>query len=253
MGVFRDNNHLLQMLKMDLGIYSIPIPIKEEDFYKFVIVDQTLPEFSIYCPFRRKIVMDIEANAVGDKEDPQMLDGDSTPVNNLLRIPDVNGMELQPIIGVSRVDPYNMLSNLSMSSSFETLESFEDLAQAQELANLSSAMIPPKTFEYIEPDKIRLYNNHVYNSKILVEVLYQHHPELFTITQTSRASFYKLALVNAKVFLYNNLKHYTSMETAYGHIDLKIDDWSNAEGDKKELLDGWDDTYHLDQNPFFWI
>ena len=28
--------------------------------------------------------------------------------------------------------------------------------------------------------------------------------------------------------------------------ELKIDDWQNAESERKELLNQWDDSYHLD-------
>jgi hypothetical protein len=247
---FKDKNHLMRLLKTVLGIYSVPIPVSDEDFYNLVIQDMTLPDFSVYCPYRQRIMMDIKTDAVPDEEDPLIIDGDSSTVNNLLRIPKVVDRR---IIGVSSVNPYNSLSNLSMSSSFETLESYQDLAQAQELANLASAMIPPKTFEFIAPDKIRLYNNHVYNSKLIVEVAYVHHPELHTIPEGARSSFFKLALLDAKIFLYNTLKHYNGIETAYGHVDLKIDDWSGAEGERADLINQWDDSFHLDQPNMFWI
>lgn len=239
------------MLKTTLGIYSIPLPVPDEEFYQLVIEDMTLPDFSIYNPFKDKIMMDIKTDAVADYEDPVMIDGDSSPINNLLRIP--KKYSDRTILSVLGVQPYNSLSNLSMSSSFETLESYQDLAVSQGLADLASAMIPPKTFEFIPPDKIRLYNNHVYNSKIMVEVAYQHHKELFTIPVTARSSFFKLAKLDAKIFLYNTLKHYSSITTAYGTIDLKIDDWANAESERDELTNQWDDTFHLDQNSMFWV
>lgn len=250
MAAFRDKNHLMRIIKTTLGIYSVPIPVSDEDFYNLVIVDNTLPTFSVISPFIEKIMMDVARDAVPDYEDPVLLDGNASPINNLCRIPKIRQEE---IITVMSVTPYNALANLSMSSSFETLESYQDLAQAQELANLASAMIPPKTFEFVPPDKIRLYNNHTYNSKILVEIGYMHSPELFTIPITQRDSFFDLALLDAKLFLYNTLKHYSEIETAYGRVNLKIDDWNGAEGERKELLERWADTYHLDQPNMFWI
>lgn len=251
MPTFRDKNHLMRLLKTTLGIYSIPLPFDDQEFYDLVICDMTLPDFSIYCPFRDKVMLDIENDVVADWEDPVQIDGDSSTVNSLLRIP--KKYDDRPIISVMSVSPYNSLSNLSMSSSFETLESYQDLACAQEIANLSSAMIPPKTFEFLPPDKIRLYNNHVYNSKLIAEIAYMHHKELFTIPTAARQSFFELAKLDAKVFLYNTLKHYSSITTAYGTIDLKIDEWSNAESERAELTSRWDDLYHLDQPNMMYI
>lgn len=251
MPAFRDKNHLLRMLKTTLGIYSVPLPVSDQEFDDLVIQDMSLPEFSIYCPFVDRILLDINTDSVADREDPVQIDGDSSPINNLLRIP--NKFGAREILSVERVDPYNSLSNLSMSSSFETMESYQDLAEAQELATLSSYMIPPKSFEFVPPDKLRLYNNHVYNSKLMVTVDYLHHKELFTIPWTARGSFFKLALVDAKIFLYNNLKHYSSINTAYGTIDLKIDDWANAESERNDLISQWDESYHLDRENMVWI
>ena len=41
--------------------------------------------------------------------------------------------------------------------------------------------------------------------------------------------------------------------TAIGTINLKIDDWANAESERKELIDNWDNTYHLDFKPVYYI
>lgn len=250
MGVFHDKNHLIRMMKGDLGIYSVPLPISDEELYQLIIIDKTLPVFSEYAPYIEKIIMDIQTDAVPDREDPVNIDGDSSTINTLLRIPPI---KTNRIIGVASVKPHNRLSNLSMSSSFETLESYQDLAQAQSLADLASAMIPPMTFEYKPPDKIRLYNNHTYTSKLEVEVKYEHHPELFTIPDGQRGSFYDLALLDAKDWLYQNMKQYNEFETAYGHISLKIDDWADAKGERRDLLERWDESYHMDQPNIFWI
>lgn len=248
---FHDKNHLLRMMKGDLGVMAIPLPISDEELYQLIILDRTLPTFSQVCPLIEKVIMDIQTDAVPDREDPVHIDGDSTTINTLLRIPPVKPYR---ILGVASVRPHNRLSNLSMSSSFETLESYQDLAQAQSLADLSSLMIPPMTFEYKAPDKVRLYNNHTYTSKLEVEVKYEHHPELFTIPDTARESFYKLALLDAKSWFYTNMNQFSEFETAYGHVTLKnIEEWSGADDKREELLNNWDETYHMDQPNIFWI
>ena len=42
------------------------------------------------------------------------------------------------------------------------------------------------------------------------------------------------------------MKHYNELQTAHGTVNLKIDDWANAESERESLLEKWDDTYHLD-------
>ena len=106
---------------------------------------------------------------------------------------------------------------------------------------------------YKRPDKIRLYNNHTYTSKIEVEVKYEHHHELFTIPDSQRESFYEFALLTAKAFLFNNLDMYSGFRTAYGEVDLKIDKWGNAEDDLRSMVKEWEELYHLDQPNIFWI
>jgi hypothetical protein len=51
-----------------------------------------------------------------------------------------------------------------------------------------------------------------------------------------------------KMFLYNTLKMYDNIPTAFGNINLKIDDLQSAEESRNTLLDKWRDTFHLDMD-----
>ena len=126
------------------------------------------------------------------------------------------------------------------------MESYELIAIAQGIGNLASTMAPPYTFTFLPPDGFRLYNMNSFADSVEIEMNLMHHQDLFTIPMTARTSFYKLALLDMKMYLYNLLKHYTNIETAYGRIDLKIDDWQGAEDQRNDLIEKWDDTYHLD-------
>ena len=53
-------------------------------------------------------------------------------------------------------------------------------------------------------------------------------------------------ILDVKQFLYNTLKLYDGIPTAFGNINLKIDDYQSAEGDRNALLDKWRDSFHLD-------
>lgn len=74
----------------------------------------------------------------------------------------------------------------------------------------------------------------------------EHDDTLASIKPSTEESFYELALLDTKVNLYSNMKYYTELQSAYGTINLRIDDWANAESERKDLLNTWGDTYHLD-------
>ena len=43
------------------------------------------------------------------------------------------------------------------------------------------------------------------------------------------------------------------LSTALGNINLKLDDWANAESERKELINRWGDTYHMDMQPMYFM
>ena len=247
--MFNDKNHLMRLIKSRLGIYTVRLPLTDKDLYDAVIIDATLPQFSIFCPHRHMQIINTDISQIPDDE--LMNNNTYSPANLLIRIP--NPFGYRKILGVNRIGPYISLSGMTMSSSYETMEAYQDLAIGQSIANLASTMMPPKTFEFLPPDKVRLYNNFSFTTLVEAEVFYYHHNELHTIPDTARDSFFKLALLDMKVFLYNNLKIYNEMETAFGKLNLKVDDWSNAEQERSDLIQKWEDTYHLDQNCLFFI
>jgi hypothetical protein len=89
--------------------------------------------------------------------------------------------------------------------------------------------------------------------EIDIEFAVEHTENLSSIPPTAFESFHELAELDIKIFLYNTLKHYNEIQTAYGTISLKIDDWANAEQDRKDLIEKWRDLYHLDGEVFYII
>lgn len=119
-------------------------------------------------------------------------------------------------------------------------------------ANLINTMLPKMTFKYEAPRKLYLYNQYS-SSKIVVEMGFEHDKSLASINETVRESFMELALLDVKENLYPTLKQYTEINTAIGNINLKIDDWANAESERKDLIARWDDSYHLDMIPMYYV
>ena len=246
--MFRDKSHLMKRIKMALGIYSIKLPVSELDLFKDVVQDTTIPVFSTYCPFRKSIIGDLNEMRINDRYKAD----DSSLISNEYQIPSL--FPQQQCIGLNNIRPYIEYNGMMMTASYETIESYETLATGQALADLASTMIPPQTFEFVPPNTFRIYNQVLYNNKVWLDLLYTHSPELNTIPLSARESFFKLALLDTKVYLWNNMKYYKNMETAIGHLDLSIDSWENAESERNDLLSNWDENYHLDSvTPIFWL
>ena len=241
--MFRDKAHLLKRLKMALGIYSITLPVNDDELFRDVIQDETLPVFSVYVPYKYEMLADLNELRVSDRYNTD----DSNLVSNQYEIPNI--FPKQRIIGINNIRPYIEYNGMMMTSSYETIDSYQVLATGQTLANLSSAMVPPQTFEFQPPNRFKIFNQVLYNNKVYIDIDYTHSPELFTIPETARESFFKLALLDAKMYLYNQLKYYTTIQTAYGQMDLKIENWENAESERADLLNNWDENYHLDSCP----
>ena len=241
--MFRDKSHLLKRLKMSLSIYSLKLPVSDEELFQDVIVDTTIPVFSTYVPYKWSMIGDLNEMRVSDRYSQD----DSSLVSNVYQIPDL--FKRQRIIGIYNIRPYIEYNGMMMTSSYETIDSYQVLATGQGLANLSSAMVPPQTFEFLPPNRFQIFNQVLYNNKVYLDLMYTHSPELFTIPETARESFFNLALLDCKAYLWNALRYYTTIQTAFCQMDLKIDSWENAEADRKDLLQQWDENYHLDSMP----
>ena len=53
--------------------------------------------------------------------------------------------------------------------------------------------------------------------------------------------------------MYDNLKLYGNLQTAYGNIDIKIDEWSNVDQEREQLIQEWENTWHLDGEQYIII
>ena len=118
--------------------------------------------------------------------------------------------------------------------------------------SLMNQMIPKLTFKFEAPRTLYIYNAYS-SSKVVIDLGFEHDKSLASIPETCREDFLKLALLDVKENLYPTLKHYTEINTAIGNINLKLDDWANAEDQRRELIEKWDDTYHLDFQPVYYV
>lgn len=71
-----------------------------------------------------------------------------------------------------------------------------------------------------------------------IELVMQAKRTLDTVPRNMKTLFLELYVCDMKIALYNRFKHETGTQTYGGvEIDMKIDDFSNAESDRKELIE----------------
>lgn len=238
-----DTAKLIRRLKRSIGIYGIALPIDNLDKLILEIIDDTtLPVFSIYSPQEVKVAINTT---------------DFVTTNNargegcmLYLLPEYLFKGDKEVLYVMNVE-YN--ESYLRPHYFPTVGNTMSSFSAIENAMLSTAeksmldqFVKPITWTYEHPRKLYIYDS-LMSAALLLTLGVTHDSSLQSIPPTAFESFFTLASLDVKAGLYNTVKHYDGMETQYGRIELKIDDWTNAKQERDDLLKEWDETYLNDQ------
>lgn len=234
-------SNIITRIKLKLGLAAFSSPfININETIREIIQDITVPVFSIYNPYNDKITLRtnelelVEKNAFSEKYVlPEWKNRKLLYVFDVQYAQDsLTGLGYygggMPAVGEGSLLSQTMLANAG--------------------ADVMNYLIPKITFDFQAPKNLTLYNIYA-SSKIEISLGFEHDKSLASIEESMRESFIKLALLDVKENLYPTMKQYNEMPTAIGNINLRIDNWENAENDRIELLQKWDETYHLDIGP----
>lgn len=235
---------LMTRLKLKLGLLNISSPFVDIDAVILQILqDITVPTFSIYYPYKERLHVNLHDLELIEK---------TTSYEKVL-LPIFQPRELLYVFDVN----YNN-DNLSgigfYGSGFPMLQgnAFSQIALSNAGANLMSTMVPKITFHFNYPRTLYVYNALVSNDLIL-DIGIQQDKSLASIPQTCSESFFKLALLDMRDNLYPTLSEYIDVDTALAKVSSKIiEGMQDAESIRNELLEKWDDTYHLDFTPLYY-
>lgn len=240
--IWRDKSHLMRLVKKHCGIYSIKLPLSDQELYEQVIQDDTLPTFSSYFPLVKHVPCDLNQLRVqGDREST------SSDVSDIYEIPPLwpEDSNERFILGIEKITWFNDMRYQQINSTYETIESYQALAVAQSVANLASTMEPPYITEFIPPNRFRISNGTYYKDRVVLHVEHSYSNQLYDIPMGKRGSFYKLALLDMRRFLWENLKYFQSLRTAIAEMNLGIETWQEAESKREEFLKELDGSAHL--------
>jgi len=235
---------VVSAIKMQLGLYEITLPFKDsvtgesipvENVLHEILTTVTIPEYSQFVPWKREGLAHIGSLEVIDKDYdiyklPNFLT--LTPVMWIIdvRLPYLNSRgvygDVAPVGGISR--------------------SVEGVLTSQAYMMVAAEMRAEPTWKYLDHNQIQLQG---FPKAILeFKLACQHEANGETIKESCYDSFLQLALLDTKMFLFlfNTLKYYNNIPTAFGNIELKIDDLQGAEDARNTLLEDWRQSSHLD-------
>ena len=241
---------LITSIKMDLGLVAMATPFDNlDELIREIIVVRTLPVFDEMQPYI--VPLQIDTNELDMIE--------RRPESTVYKLPDVFGdaqiMMITHMEPIYDEDRYSHDYNTSMFSYGVTpcIYGYQELMLAQAQANMLSSAAKGATFQFLPPNMIEIFSGYAMGNTYRLSIALSHAENLSTLPATCYGSFLKLATLDVKNYLYNTLIHYENLSTAYGQLSLNIDRWSNAEDDRRTLIEKWEQTYHLDLSNIYFI
>lgn len=234
---------LITRIKLKLGLLNLATPFENINKTIVTILNTiTTPTFSIYLPVKETLNVSLNDLEVLEKNNDYMK----------VLLPDFKTRKLLYVFDIE----YNNdnLSGLGCywgGIPFQFGSTFNQLMLANAGTSLMNQMIPKMTFNFESPRTLYVYNVYA-SAQVKILLGFEHDLSLASIPETSRDEYYKLALLDVKENLYPTLKMYTEVSTSIGNINLKLDDWASAEDQRRDLLEKWDDTYHLDHKNIYY-
>lgn len=236
-----DVNKMIRRIKRDIGIYGIALPIENVDqMILEILEDTTIPVFSLYCPREELVTLDINDlvhnGSCGRGED-----------SDLYILPDWLYSGNRNVLYVKRIEYADdiMSRNYYPTGRGSIFSNLEDIMLANANRPIVDMSVTKITFKYEHPRKVYIYDSLV-ATKLRLTLACEHDKSCQSIPATAAESFFKLAELDIKAGLYQTIKHYDGIETSYGRIELKIDDWQNARQEREDMIKEWDDSYLLD-------
>ena len=241
---------LITSIKMELGLVAMATPFDNlDELIREIIVVRTLPVFDELYPYI--VPLQIDTNEL------DMVERRSE--STIYRLPDVFGdaqiMMITHMEPIYDEDRYSHDYNTSLFSYGVTpcIYGYQELMLAQAQANMLSSASKGATFKFLPPNMIEIFSGYAMGNNYRLSIALSHADNLSTLPATCYGSFLKLAAWDVKAYLYNTLIHYENLSTAYGQLSLNIDRWSDAESERRTLIEKWEQTYHLDLSNIYFI
>jgi len=204
----------------EFGISVNKIDLTPEDMAR-IIAQITIPEFSKYFPNEQYV----ELNE-GNKADQ-------------VGYYYLNCQE--PVISIARViGGFRNSSGELYDSTYGFRRTFSgltmDITQAMNAADVAAITSIPITTRFHPPNLVELYPKNWYHRHTLL-VNCMHPIDLHTISWRMSDYFYQLAKCDLMIQLKGIYMRFNRINSLYGEIEMNVEEWTNADDKRKELMD----------------
>lgn len=237
-----DVNAMYKEIFIDtMGLDVLGLESKYQQLVK-LIETKTLTTFSQYVPALFITYLDLEDRSLVIRDDHA-----SVGVEYVLSDPVLDKFHL-PILGIEKIDynhvgdtndPYDPNSSAYYESIINsrqglTLEGVLMGAEYTYNTTLTNFAYPwNRYYELRGPHTLYLRNYAAGGTaEITVKTRY---PNVASIPEEYRETFIELAILDCRIYLWNNLKYLEDIVTPSGNLSLRFD-WSSKEDDRKDFL-----------------
>ena len=209
---------VLRHIKRKLGTAYHKLEI-DDDQIMDIVWEESLYTYSSYFPYITQIKL-----------------GEDDTVND----PELNGVyeidtDLE-ILGVNKV--FNHQYERSRAQRYTLNPAMEAAAN-----DMFSSYENKDTFRFMPPNRLEIFPKNVFIPEMMAEIKAVHPIHLMTIHPGMRNHFLKLAELDVKVDIYQMRTQYESINTSFGEINLDLDKYSNAESEREDLIQEFEENY----------
>lgn len=253
-GYSNNMTRLLNKIESRLGLNMIPMPenYNKDHWADNIIIPDSLLTFSRYYP----------------REIPYHVGPDNPCKDGWYYIDEnkLGGSDIE-ILGIKDLDWYSLTNRIhtqqyGMLDAMGSYGLYEPatIMTSQVHADYSSLFDQGIYIELNEPNRFRLVSTLDQNMNMMIPdftiyILIKHNPTLTTISPTMMEIFEDLCQADVSLYLYNQLKHYDGLETAYATLDLKLDDLRDWASKRESIIEKLDEFHVSSSNsvqPMIW-
>ena len=239
---------LIAKITRKLGLLPLIPHLPEfcnQDAWVDIIQNDTMVTFSRFFPYRFKMV--INSETCDKKMDNQKvmwyyIKDEVLQGAKLLGIMDIDWQDTSSnnsSLGASSVGNYFYPSYACPIATFESIAALQTAADFNSLYNRGIYI----DFQYPNHFCLRGIGNTNYDLNSFTVILLVEHSSLATISPTKMETFEKLAMADIAGFLYQNLKYFDGLETAFLNLDLKLSELNDIANKRDQIVEELDNAH----------
>lgn len=248
MALSNDMTNLLNKISRRLGLIPLephlPDYCNKESWAK-IIMEDTIVTFSRFFPNQFKMI--INDSTCDKKKDDQgttwyYIKDEILQGAKLLGVRDIDWMDgssNNSSLGATNMTSYYYPSMGCPAATFESILSLQMAADFNSLFNRGIVV----DFQYPNRFCLKGLGNVDYDLNSFTLILLVEHNNLSTISPTMMNVFEDLAMADVANYLYQNLKYYDNLETAFINIDMKLNELNDVGNKRDSIVDRLENSY----------